>query len=216
MQYVFIGGGLRLVNRVVADDANDEVDIPSGSQSGDLLVTLATLYKNNSAPTTSLTGFTLIKSAGVTLSTDRYYVAAWYRVCDGTEGAPVAYADGILSGFTYLLRAPRAIIGVQASPGDDWNAQVTGGDPSAQTVLASGQTAPLAVFALNFNDNGSLGFTTASPAFGVLDEDIDSAVTPRSDVGISIYNGSPSDHSIDTGDNAYANGLISGFLQPQF
>lgn len=214
MQYVFIGGGLRLVSRVVTDNPNDEVDIPVGAQSGDMLVTLAVLYKNNSAPTTTLTGFTLITSGAVTLFTDRYTIAAWYRVCDGTEGAPVGYSDSILSGITYCLRAPRAITGVQASPSSDWTAQFTGGDPSPQTISASGETAPLAVFAMNFNNDGSLGFTTESPAFQTVDEDIDAS--GRSDAGISVYPAAPADHSVDTGDNTYANGLISGFLQPQF
>lgn len=213
MKFVYIGGELRLINRIVVDHVSNEVDIPSGTASGDLLVTLLATYSAAGIPTTTLTGFTLITSANTTIFTDRYLLGAWYRVCDGSEGASIPYANNILSGITYCIRAPRAITGVQATPSADWSAEVTAGNPSPQTILASGGLSPLIACAFA-GDEGASGFSVESPAFDV--QDVGIGQSSLGVAGLTIYNGTSLDHTVDMSDGGYWNGLISGFIEPQF
>ena len=203
---------LRLVSRIEGDYTADEFDIPSGVKAGDLLVTLASIYAT-STPSSSLSGFTTIATASVQIFTDYYRVAAWYRLCDGTEGAAVPCANNLLAGMTYCIRAPRPIIGVQASIGSDWNAEVTGGNPSPQTISAADQPAPLLAFALGASDSAA-GFSTETPSFAIQDAAFGQG--NYGTAGLTIYNSAPSDHTVNMSGSGYFDGLVSGFIKPLF
>lgn len=208
-----VTGLLRVVAGLANDEATDLVNVSTDRAAGDLLVTLNVLYGNPSAASTTLSGWTLLKSANVNLSGDNYTVCAHFRVADGTEAATYSF-PGVLSGFTYLLRARHAIMGVQATPGNNWTVESTGGNPSAQSITISGLTGEVTVFAFGFNNDGITEFTTESPAFQHKTSSIDAS--GRGVVGASVYSKNPVNHTVDVGDNTYANALISGYLTPQY
>lgn len=177
---------------------------------GDLLVFVAGMWRYNATPSETLAGYTLIKaSSTLSLYTDRYRIAAWYRVCDGTE-TEVAYEHDIVDGSTFLFRGARPITGVQVTPGNNWTAQVTGGNPALQTIAAGGLTGPLvSIGAAKWTST----FTTNAPVFNRIDRPLTEWIT-----GVTVYDTDETcvDQTVDVGDNGYDTYLISGFIIPQF
>jgi hypothetical protein len=202
------GDGFRLVGTKLSSGAGDIVYIPDeASQSGDLMVILSAVYKENSYPTSTLTGYTLIKSATVGPFTDRYRVMAHYRICDGTE-ADISYG-GLMKSTAFLFRDDAAITGVQSSPENDFTAQFTEGNPTLQTIDTSALTGPLLM--VGATDGGT--YTVNSPAF---DTYVDNASNWYSGVTVKENGVSGVSMSWDNSDRGYVTSLISGFLVPQY
>lgn len=90
-----------------------------------------------------------------------------------------------------------------------WNSEITGNNPSQQTVSAGGQKTPLIVFGIVAEpDDGPVSFSTASPAW-------DGTLTVNSGdmvIGWKIYNGGPVAHTVDMGDFGNTNVLASGYV----
>ncbi|MGV8838983.1 MAG: hypothetical protein ACWA6X_01625 [Bauldia sp.] len=83
---------------------------------------------------------------------------------------------------------------------------MTTGNPTLQTITASGGRFPLIVFGLAHGYNSTVAFSTESPAFAAKVTTSSNDLT----VGYSIYQAPPSDHDIDMNDLGLAN-VISGF-----
>jgi len=123
-----------------------------------------------------------------------------YKVLDGTETtiSPSSASYTVLAIFQ-PSSAP------SVSTGAAFNSQGTSGDPSSQSVPASGYGTPSIVLGAACSNNAVTGFSTASPAFaGEIDGD-------RVRLGYKIYNSGPADHSIDMNDFG-TNVLMSGAL----
>lgn len=135
---------------------------------------------------------------------------AGYRICDGEEAGSIAGLDGDGSRRTILLvfRGDIPITGVAAST---WNAEATSGNPSSQSVLASGAAVPCVVIGW-VHQQTSAAFSTATPSFDAVVE-YQSGPTQDADAGYKIYNTSPADHTIDAADTGTWNILMSGFIE---
>ena len=204
------GLGLRLF---ASQAESGIITTPADIQSGDLWIIPAMTHRSGGTASATLTGFTLLTSQIGNISTDNFRLGVWSRACDGAEDSSYSYAHTFSSGYSMIFRDDAPIIDVQASVASDINVQMSGGNPSAQTINGNGEAGPLIAFAFAFNNAGALGFTTESPAF-----DQTWSANGNSEAGLTIFQSSdtPVDFSVDTGDNAYINGLISGFIQPQY
>ena len=120
-----------------------------------------------------------------------------------------------IPGGTKILMVFRPSTSLAAATPSTWNAEVTAGNPSAQTVSASGVTTPLIVFAwasLGNAGDALPSFSTETPAMTNLTNTGPSG-GPECRLGYTIYNTSPSDQSIDTADGGSINGLQSGYVR---
>lgn len=106
-----------------------------------------------------------------------------------------------------VFRPSTSIITKVAS---SWGNEVTTGNPSAQTVTASGVTTPLVVVAAAGSASGSTAFSTETPSMTNVFISSSSAVSLR--VGYTLYNSSPSNQSIDMND-VNTNALQSGYVR---
>lgn len=206
------GGGV-LSSVSVFDHATSEtttVAYPAGIRGGDVALLMDDSVSFFSTPA-SVTpgGFTLINSlTGGSSAPER--VNFWRRVLTGSESGLItgmgADFDNIsVDKVLLIIRGNVAISAVTAlSP---WKGQITSGDPTAQTVPASGQTTPLIIVAMGSSDVVPT-FTTASPAF---DAEITVGLTR---FGHKSYNSSPANLTVDIGVNGgVQNALSSGYLR---
>jgi hypothetical protein len=133
---------------------------------------------------------------------------ASYKVFDGTEsGAALAgLAGGLFNSKVLLVFRPNTAIGsVTAST---WLTEATTGNPTAQSIAASGGTAPLIRIA-GASDNNSV---TPSFSAGTFDGTAtQSTGAGRTIAGYAIQNSVGSDDSVDMNDLG-ANWLVSGWL----
>lgn len=206
-------GSFRLVDTI---ECTTNIPITAApTQAGDLMVCLFSGYKIGSTPADTLTGWTLITSAAASAATDYYRSMAFYRVCAGGE-TDTSYTDMVLDGRNFLFRAGSAITGVQATPSTDWTAQVTTGDPTLQTIAASGETGPLISLAHMWGDTAAASseFVTNSPAF----DQTWASTNNNGKEGLTVYDygEAGAGMTVDAADRGYMTGLISGFLVPQF
>lgn len=118
--------------------------------------------------------------------------------------AGMTQGDVLKAKVVLVFRGSSALTTITPST---WNKQTTGSNPTLQTVSAAGQPGPLIVLGMA-GATITASFSTESPAFTAT-------VAPSGTdliVGYKIYNSSPQNHSIDTGDNGI-NSLASGFLK---
>lgn len=192
----------RTVLSATATTAN--ITIPAAAQIGDfaILVDLAGAVgePSNVVPT----NWTSIQTQGDG-STTRISASGKILVSGDPGAAITGMNDTDMQKVMLVFRGSSPFKGFTAST---WNEEVTGGNPSAQTVTAVGQEFPIIVFgAAGEADDGTPAFSTESPAF-------DASVSANSDliVGYKVYNGTPSNHSIDMADLGNANALVSGYV----
>lgn len=187
----------------VSDDAAS-LTAMSDIRAGDLLVWYDwTLGGGLVVPS----GFTQI---GNTLAGSAVAVTA-YKIADGSEsGATISGMSGGLAQHKFLLqfRAEGSISNVAVQ---DVAQQITNGNPSSQTCNASGGTVPLVVIG-TYSSSGDVSSRTFSPS-------ADAEISQFSGFGISsyvkykVYNSSPSDTTIDSGDDGDDNTLQSFYLE---
>lgn len=131
---------------------------------------------------------------------------AQHSLLTGTPGGAVLTGmDENYDAKILLVFRPSRSISSVITPA--WNSQGTTGDPTLQTVTVSGVDTPLIVFAQGFSTTVP-AFTTETPAMTNLTK---GSVGFR--LGYTIYNSSPSNQSIDTGDNGLLNILQSGYVR---
>lgn len=125
------------------------------------------------------------------------------KVCTGSEsGSLTGMSSTTMNKVLLVFRG-----GATTITPSTFNSQQTAGDPTLQTVAASGGVAPLVVLGMAYGSAGSAAFSTASPAF-------DGTVTTATALlitGYKIYNSAPANHSIDMNDLG-SNFLASGYL----
>lgn len=133
-----------------------------------------------------------------------------YKVFDGSEdGASLTGMNGGISNAKILLIfRPNGII---TSVGKSTFLQeTTNGNPASQAIAASGQAAPLIRLAL-----AAIGSNTTPPPFtsGTFDATVTKAGSFGAiRAGYAVQNSSPSDDTVDLGDNGNGNCLISGWI----
>lgn len=150
------------------------------------------------------TDFTnMVNINGGTIPTGRLMVS--WKICTGSESGNLTGMDGNNTDQKALM-----IFGAGASSlaHSTWNKQHTTGNPTSQSVVASGGNAPLIVFGAAASNDAAPAFSTASPAF---DEQFTVGVMR---VGYKVYNSSPADHTIDTNETGSTyDELVSGYLE---
>lgn len=186
------------------------VTIPASAAVGDLAI-LVNAARGASAPA-------LVTPAGwtnlVNMADAAQRITAHYKVlASGEPGSVLTGMDGSFAEtLQILIFRPNAPINT-VTP-STFSSQVTGADPTLQTVSASGQTVPLLVLGcLTDQEITAPAFSTASPAFDaeIAEAGSGSAIAIRT--GYKIYNSSPADHSVDMADEGSGNGLWSGYLK---
>ena len=179
------------------------ITIPATAAGGDVAILFDNVADTGTPTDVVPTGWTGIVTA--TLGAIRLRVS--YKILvSGDGGDSIAAMDGDLANdkVMFVFRGNVAITGVTPSI---WLSEVTGGNPSLQTVSASGHAVPLLVLAMAAVTTGTGAFSTASPAFNATVLDLGSNII----AGYKIYNSSPANHSIDMNDIG-SNSLASGYL----
>ena len=195
-------GGLTIVKQAEATSTAETIDAPADIQAGDLLVLLD--YAIDAAePTTVIpTDFTSIVNTTNSSSTKQI---ASYKIADGSE------ASATLTGMTGLViakvlvvfRGSSAISTITASTP---NAEITTGNPAAQSVTASAGTVPLIVFGC-YGATGAIDPRTFTP-----DKDGETASGTLLYLAWRIDNATGQDTSIDMDDEG-TNVLQSFYLE---
>jgi hypothetical protein len=207
--------GLTTLSQVLSatDNSGAAFTLPVGIQAGDLIV-VWDVATGASLPFTALpTDFTPI--ANVTISTTRCILS--YKIAVGGEsGASVNGMDGS-SGEAKAVYVFRGDIPITAVNVQSVNSQATDGNPTGQTVTASGGAAPLIVIGSYavFTVGGTVNPRTFSPA-----KDGEISVTNfiggfGGDMWLAykIYNSSPADVSVDMDDEGDRNTLVSCYIE---
>ncbi len=199
--------------------------LPAGIQAGDLIVVLDVVMGNTVPSAVTPSGFTLALNTSFSNTTSVRSVLL-YKIAAGTEsstnitlmtarvddnGDPPVQGECAVR-IAAVFRGSSAITGVTVA---STNAQGTSGNPTAQTVTASGGTPPLIVFGVyedavvnNGEIAGAVGTRTMSPA---KDAEITTASTGVY-LAYKIYNETPVDVSVDMNDEGNVNMLQSLYM----
>lgn len=165
---------------------------PGDIQAGDLLVWWDSGVAGFSAPASVVpTGFTEIQNVSVVSAAGARGILA-YKIADGTEAG--ATLSGITSSPAKILAVFKGDGPISTATVQSTNGQATTGNPSAQSVAASGHTPPLVVIGA-YGASATLDPRTFSPA-----EDAEISANTFHYLKYKIYNSSPADHSIDMDD----------------
>ena len=187
------------------EDGGDAITAPASIDAGDLLVMLDYHVKPDGGGLPA--GWTQI----LNLSGAYVEVTASYLIADGTEdGASITGWTGGLEGGKIIQQfrgdSPASAVTVQ-----DVGSQLTSGNPTAQTITASGGTVPLIAFA-GYGSSGAVSPRTFTPA-----EDGETSVSNPTIVELylkyKIYNASPANISVDMDDEGFDNALVSFYLE---
>lgn len=189
------------------------ITVPDGIQTGDLMVFKNKALNLTGSPPTAVapSEFTLISSVSVDggLSSDNVRQTVYYKISQGDEGGTsLTGMNGTLSEHIELLIfriSNKVLTSVTVSTP---NEQGTSGNPTLQTVVASGGVAPLIVFGCYGSGITSIAPRTFSPA---EDKEI-SADMSTSWIVYKIYNSSPQDTDVDM-DDEDTNCLQSFYIQ---
>lgn len=203
------GGGLTFTFVTYAASNSSAITVPAQAIEGDFAVLVDAAYRNSTGAIPAAvtpSGWTTQVSTGIAGTKSLRLMTSYRTMAAGLAGTSIA---GMNSDFEskvlMLFRPSSSIITTTAS---SWNSQGTASDPTLQTVSASGVTTPLIVLAAAAAvQSSSVAFTTETPAM----TNINNSTYPLAlRIGYTIYNTSPSDQSIDTGDNG-DNVLQSGY-----
>jgi len=200
--------GLTMAFLASATSTSGSITIPGSAIAGDWAILLMASYARAGGTVSAVTpsGWTtLANSASGSL---RSMVVCRILPSGGAGGTAVSGMNDDRNAKVLLVFRPSTSI-VSVTP-STWNAEATSSDPSSQSVNASGQNAPLIVAAIAAA-NGS-----AAPAFSTETPSMTNITKVYKEVGIrvgyTVYNSSPSSHSIDMGDNG-TNVLQSGYVR---
>lgn len=142
---------------------------------------------------------------------------ALMRQLDGSEsGVTLTGMTGLFAIKTILVFRPNgAVSNLYPST---WLSEITGGNPSAQTIAASGQPKPAIALAVAAQQGFGGSFYPAAFSVGSFDATVQSVATggqvdgASTLVGYTLMNASPADLTVDKADQGQ-NGLISGYLR---
>lgn len=195
--------GLPIAFRASATSLTSTITVPSGIQSGDILVLHDTATNATTIPTAVVpTGFTSILNEAFT--TQRRTINS-YKIANGTEsGTTITGMNGANTNAKILLvfSAKANTVNVKSV-----NYQCTDADPTSQTITASaGRPALVAIgFIRNLLGNAN---TTMSPT-----EDGTVSLASVHYGYYKIYNQSPQNVTFDTNDGGTQNILISYYIE---
>lgn len=204
-------GAAGLSSISVADSTVDQtlsstVTAPSDIIAGDLIV-LWNLSENTAGAVSSVipSGFTEI----ATSSQSQQRCTSSYKLADGSEAsASLTVMDGDSRRYKaiYVFRGdvPATSVTLSSSVGS----QSTSGNPSSQSVIASGGTPPLVVLGF-YGAFSTIDPRTFSPS---SDGEIGSSDS-RMFIDYKIYNESPADVTIDMDDEGASNHLHSCYIE---
>lgn len=189
---------------------------PSSIQAGDLLVLSDIRIGPGSPPTAVVpSGFTSTQSSvsgGAFFSQFRHILS--YKIADGSEASAslTGMAGDGGSKILFVFRPDNPITTVTPASG---GAQATTGNPTSQTVAASGGTPPLVIigaYATVHGDTVTIDPRTFTPA--KTDEVRRNAVFGTIDhwLAYRVYDSSPADTSIDMDDEGDENSLLSRYF----
>tara|TARA_R110000822_G_scaffold27790_2_gene82673 strand:+ start:14309 stop:14926 length:618 start_codon:yes stop_codon:yes gene_type:complete len=181
-----------------ATSTSSTITMPAGAAENDIAF-LADFPDGGGPPDSIPTGFSAIASG----RWDSVRLRTSYKILGAGEGgSTITGMNGATSNSKVLLVfRPGTAATVAVST---WGNEPTSGNPSQQTISASGQTPPLVAIGVSA--------TTGTPAFSVETPSFSANVTSSHvKVGYTIYNSSPSDHTVDhadLGDNVFQTGYI--------
>lgn len=191
-----------------SNELTDSITAPAGIIAGDLIVCLNIAESGGAGPTTAVpSGFTSINNVTVTTpgsNVQRSILS--YKLAVGTEASSTL--TGMVGAYTLIIlvfrgNAPAALLTVASV-----NGQATAGNPTAQSVTASGGVVPLVVLGAYWTQ-GVVNPRTFTPTK-------DGEVSNGSQSGWiawKIYNASPANVSIDMDDEGDGNSLQSCYIQ---
>lgn len=188
-----------------ADSSASTITIPATSQTGDIAI-LYDLAVSGSIPTlVTPSGWT--NRLNTTGSTFRLAVCS--KILEaGEPGASITGMNGAtVNNKMMMVFRPNIPIGTATF--STFTGETGPADPASQSILASGQPAPVLVIA-GCGASAGPSFSTASPAF---DADV-AASSPPLRMGYKIYNAgsTPADHTIDMADLGARNSLWGGYI----
>ena len=171
-------------------------------------------YAGAGAPPTAVTpsGFTNVINTSGESEPGARAMASWKKLA-GSEGSVTG-----MSASTGGTGADNNKIGLVFRPSIDFttltfstpqNSGIIGTNPAAITVDPSAETIPVVLIGIGAVYQGTVTFSTASPAF---DAEINLSDNDMR-VGYKIYNSSPLSHSIDINDLGSANWLAGFYFE---
>jgi hypothetical protein len=172
-------------------------------------------YAGAADPPTAVTpsGFTnVINTASVTSEPGARAMVSWKKLA-GSEGSVTG-----MSASTGGGGADNNKIGLVFRPSIDFttmtfstpqNSGIIDSNPAAITVDPSAETIPVVLIGIGATYQGTVTFSTASPAFDAQINLSDNDMR----VGYKIYNSSPLSHSIDINDLGDANWLAGFYFE---
>jgi hypothetical protein len=180
--------------------------IPALAAAGDIGVFFDMNSNAGGIPTDVLpAGWNDLGSAGNSAAASGRFAARWKELVGGDPGANVTGINGAQTAKVMLVFRPsRPIVSTTAST---WDVVVDNGDPAAQTILASGQVAPLIAMAGVGKRSATAAYNTESPLFSAQ-----VAIT-QCLASYTVYNSAPANHTVDTDGSGTQNGLASGYLR---
>lgn len=215
------------LSEVALVDSTTSVDtatvaLPTGHRIGDLALLYDWCYVENDGgdPASVVpSGFTSFQGGtGVSGEIDppdqgKVRVLISYKILDGTEPAETS-----LTGMNgnrreaKIVKLFRGNVRIKSVTPKSLNTYITFGNPSEQTIAAAAGLAPLVAYAFHAKGNGTVGFTTNSPAFSEI-----VAAGTIALGGHRIYNSAPSNHAVDAdgggSGSPYGINLCSGYLE---
>lgn len=133
-----------------------------------------------------------------------------YRVLGSSPGG--TSVTGMSGAFSdnkvMLIFRPSVVASSTAVP--TWGSEATQNNPASQSVLAAGQVAPLVVIGVSATSGGSPAFSVETPAFTAK------VTQGLVQVGYTIYNDTPLDHTIDMADLGNRNVFQTGYIRAVF
>jgi hypothetical protein len=209
-QLTGFGGGpapiTSLAFQTSADSDTQTITCPTVSP-GDVGVLLDGAVNASGTPTNVIpSGFTQLQTSNI----DFARTTMSYKVFDGSEdGSSLTGMNGNASNAKVLLvfRPNGVVTSVGVST---FLQETTNGNPASQVIAASGQAAPLIRLA-----GAAVGSNSTPPPFAA--GTFDATVTKAGGfsalrAGYTVQNSSPSDDTVDLGDNGNGNCLMSGWM----
>lgn len=198
---------LSFVASAVANAAN--ITIPASAAVGDLAVLFDYAFTVGTTPADAVpSGWTSLVTASKSDGFNDARMTCSYKVLAGGEpGSSVTGLNSDSENKVMLVFHPS--IAITTVTPSTWVGQVTAGNPTAQSILASGQPTPLLALAAACIEGGTGAFSVESPAFSATVATADADML----AGYTIYNSSPADHSLDMADLGTNNGLSSGYIR---
>jgi hypothetical protein len=186
------------------------ITAPASINAGDLIVLIDWGGMASGSPPTAVTpsGFTKDHdSVNSALNNDCRLIIS-RKIAAGTEGGTSITgmsADSNIRKIMMVFRGSSAI--ATATPSSFFDSGFTNGDPSAQTVTASGGTPPLVAI------GATMCRDTANPTITMTPNDGTVSAGTRLRAGYKIYNASPANVSVDMADAGDSNKAIGVYYQ---